>query len=108
MFVDEVVGGRIPKNFIPSVEKGFRNMLAKGPLAGFPVVGFKFELDDGSYHDVDSSDMAFHADRAGAASAKTFLQDEAGAARADHEGRNRSAPSRSKARSPATSPAAAA
>ena len=37
-------GGRIPKNFIPAIEKGFRNMLAKGPLAGFPVVGLKFDL----------------------------------------------------------------
>ena len=38
LFVDNVVGGRIPKNFIPAIEKGFRNMLAKGPVAGFPVV----------------------------------------------------------------------
>ena len=59
MFNDKVTGGRIPKNFIPAVEKGFRNMFAKGPLAGFPVVGIKFDLKDGSYHDVDSSDMAF-------------------------------------------------
>jgi elongation factor G len=59
LFVDHVTGGRIPKNYIPAIEKGFRNMLAKGPVAGFPVVGLKIELDDGSYHDVDSSDMAF-------------------------------------------------
>ncbi|RIK77455.1 MAG: elongation factor G [Planctomycetota bacterium] len=59
MFVDKVTGGRIPKNYIPAIEKGVRNMLAKGPLAGFPVVNLKFELEDGSYHDVDSSDMAF-------------------------------------------------
>ncbi len=59
LFIDNVTGGRIPKNYIPAVEKGFRNMLAKGPVAGFPVVGLKIELDDGSYHDVDSSDMAF-------------------------------------------------
>ena len=59
LFVDKVVGGRIPKNFIPAIEKGFRNMLAKGPVAGFPVVGMKIELNDGKYHDVDSSDMAF-------------------------------------------------
>ena len=45
LFVDKVVGGRIPKNFIPAIEKGFRNMLAKGPLAGFPVVGLKIELE---------------------------------------------------------------
>jgi elongation factor G len=59
LFVDKVVGGRIPKNFIPAIEKGFRNMLAKGPVAGFPVVGMRIELNDGKYHDVDSSDMAF-------------------------------------------------
>ncbi|MCC6491914.1 MAG: elongation factor G [Pirellulales bacterium] len=59
MFVDKVTGGRIPKNYIPAIEKGVRNMIAKGPLAGFPVVNLKFELEDGSYHDVDSSDMAF-------------------------------------------------
>jgi elongation factor G len=59
LFVDSVVQGRIPKNFIPAVEKGVRNMMAKGPLAGFPVVNLKFDLQDGSYHEVDSSDMAF-------------------------------------------------
>jgi elongation factor G len=59
LFLDKVVQGRIPKNFIPAVEKGVKNMMSKGPLAGFPVVNFKFELQDGSYHDVDSSDMAF-------------------------------------------------
>ena len=59
LFVDNVRGGRIPTNFIPAIEKGFRNMLAKGPVAGFPVVGIKIELNDGKYHEVDSSDMAF-------------------------------------------------
>ena len=59
LFLDKVVQGRIPKNFIPAIEKGVRNSLVKGPLAGFPVVNFKFILEDGSYHDVDSSDMAF-------------------------------------------------
>jgi elongation factor G len=59
MFVDNVTGGRIPKNYIPAIEKGFRNMLAKGPVAGYPVVGMRIDLNDGSYHDVDSSDMAF-------------------------------------------------
>jgi elongation factor G len=59
LFVDSVVQGRIPKNYIPAVEKGVRNMMAKGPLAGFPVVNLKFDLQDGSYHEVDSSDMAF-------------------------------------------------
>lgn len=59
VFEDKIVGGRIPKEFIPSVEKGFRACLNKGPVAGFPVVGLKTVLTDGSYHDVDSSDMAF-------------------------------------------------
>ena len=58
-FEDKVIGGRIPKEYIPSVEKGFRESLAKGPVAGYPVVGVKAILEDGSYHDVDSSDMAF-------------------------------------------------
>jgi elongation factor G len=58
-FEDNVVGGRIPREYIPSVEKGFRDSLHKGPLAGFPIVGVKAILEDGTYHDVDSSDMAF-------------------------------------------------
>ena len=58
-FVDEVVQGRIPREYIPSVEKGFRDSLTKGPVAEFPIVGIKCTLNDGSYHDVDSSDMAF-------------------------------------------------
>ncbi|HWB00996.1 MAG TPA: elongation factor G, partial [Pirellulales bacterium] len=59
VFEDEVIGGRIPKEYIPSVEKGFRACMNKGPVAGFPLVGLKVVLNDGSYHDVDSSDMAF-------------------------------------------------
>jgi elongation factor G len=58
-FQDEVVGGVIPRQFIPSVEKGVRNTLVEGHLAGFPVVDVKVSVFDGSYHDVDSSDMAF-------------------------------------------------
>ena len=58
-FENKVVGGRIPKEYIPSVEKGFRMSMEKGPIAGFPIVGVKATLADGSYHDVDSSDMAF-------------------------------------------------
>ncbi len=58
-FEDLVVGGRIPREYIPSVEKGFRDSLMKGPVAEFPIVGVKAILEDGSYHDVDSSDMAF-------------------------------------------------
>jgi elongation factor G len=58
-FESVVVGGRIPREYIPSVEKGFRDSLHKGPVAGFPIVGVKGILEDGSYHEVDSSDMAF-------------------------------------------------
>ena len=58
-FENKVVGGRIPREYIPSVEKGFRMSMEKGPIAGFPIVGVKATLADGSYHDVDSSDMAF-------------------------------------------------
>lgn len=59
-FEDSVVGGRIPKQYIPAVEKGFRDSLTKGPVAEYPVVGTKIELTDGSYHDVDSSEKAFY------------------------------------------------
>jgi elongation factor G len=58
-FEDAIVGGVIPRQFIPSVEKGIRGALGSGPLAGYPVVDFKAKLVFGSYHDVDSSDMAF-------------------------------------------------
>jgi elongation factor G len=59
VFEENVVGGRIPKQFIPAVEKGFRSGLKKGPVAGYPVVGLRVTLEDGSYHEVDSSDLAF-------------------------------------------------
>ncbi|MHC5537834.1 elongation factor G [Singulisphaera rosea] len=59
IFENEVTGGRIPSEYIPSVEKGFRDSLHKGPVAGYEVIGVKMILQDGSYHDVDSSDMAF-------------------------------------------------
>lgn len=58
-FEDEVVGGRIPKEFIPAVDEGFKEQMAKGPLIGFPIVGMKVTLKDGAYHDVDSSYLAF-------------------------------------------------
>jgi len=58
-FVDAVVGGVVPRNFIPSVEKGLRENLVKGVLAGYPMVGLRAKLYDGSYHPVDSSEMAF-------------------------------------------------
>jgi len=58
-FVNEVFGGAIPRNFIPAVEKGIQEARQKGVLAGFPTVDFRVILYDGSYHDVDSSEMAF-------------------------------------------------
>ena len=59
VFEDKIVGGVIPKNFIPSVDKGIREALKKGVVAGYPVVDVKVTLYDGSTHDVDSSDIAF-------------------------------------------------
>ena len=58
-FEDAVVGGAVPRNFIPSVEKGLRENIVKGVLAGYPMVGLHAKLYDGSYHPVDSSEMAF-------------------------------------------------
>jgi elongation factor G len=58
-FVNKIFGGSIPREFIPSVEKGIKETVSKGVLAGFPVVDIKATLYDGSYHDVDSSDIAF-------------------------------------------------
>lgn len=59
IFEQEVVGGAVPKNFFPAVEKGLQESVLKGPLAAYPVVGVKGILYDGSYHSVDSSEMAF-------------------------------------------------
>ncbi len=59
IFAEEVFGGSVPRNFFPSVEKGLRNAVVKGVLAGYPLVGLKATLYDGSYHPVDSNDMAF-------------------------------------------------
>ena len=59
VFAEEVVGGAVPKNYFPAVEKGLQESVLKGPLAGYPVVGVKAVLYDGSYHPVDSSEMAF-------------------------------------------------
>ena len=58
-FGERVVGGSVPKGFFPAVEKGLRECILKGPLAGYPVVGLSAVLYDGSYHPVDSSEMAF-------------------------------------------------
>ena len=59
VFEEKVFGGAVPKNFFPAVEKGLRESTAKGVLAGYPMVGIKATLVDGSYHPVDSSEMAF-------------------------------------------------
>ena len=59
VFEQQVVGGAVPKNYFPAVEKGIQESVQKGPLAGYPVVGVKAVLYDGSYHPVDSSEMAF-------------------------------------------------
>src|SRR5205823_3027532 len=58
-FVDEIVGGVIPRQYIPAVERGVQEAAVRGPVAGYPVVDFKVELYDGSYHDVDSNEMSF-------------------------------------------------
>ena len=58
-FIDEIKGGVIPREFIPSVDKGIRDTLPNGVVAGFPVVDVRIRLVFGSYHDVDSSQLAF-------------------------------------------------
>lgn len=59
VFEEKVVGGSVPKGYFPAVEKGLRDSIKKGPIAGYPVVGLKATLVDGSYHPVDSSEMSF-------------------------------------------------
>ena len=59
VFENKIVGGVIPKEFIPSIEKGVREAMRRGVLAGYPVIDVKVSLFDGSYHDVDSSGPAF-------------------------------------------------
>ena len=58
-FVNQITGGKIPREFIPAVEKGFKNAMSNGPLAGFPVQSMKVRLYDGSFHDVDSDSLSF-------------------------------------------------
>jgi elongation factor G len=71
-FDNKIVGGVIPREYIPSVDKGIQGALDNGVVAGFPVVDVKFELVDGSFHDVDSSEMAFQI--AGSMAAKEALK----------------------------------
>ena len=86
-FENEVVGGTVPKEFIPGVEKGLESVLGSGVLAGFPVVDLKVTLIDGKYHDVDSSALGVRNLRA-PVPAGSAAKGEARPARADHEGRS--------------------
>ncbi len=77
-FENNIVGGKVPKDYVPAVEKGCREAMSSGVLAGYPMVDIKFSLFEGSYHDVDSSEMAFKAAailavREGAKKAKPVL-----------------------------------
>ena len=65
-FVDDTKGGVVPKDYVPSVDKGFRTAMQKGPTIGFPIIGVRAVINDGSTHPVDSSDMAFQAAGLGA------------------------------------------
>jgi elongation factor G len=65
-FIDHTIGGTIPPQFIPAVSKGYEEVTKKGPLCGFPVVGVRMVVDDGGYHPVDSSELAFRAATHGA------------------------------------------
>lgn len=59
IFESKIVGGAVPKEYIPGVQKGIESVMGSGPLAGFPMLGVKATLIDGGYHDVDSSVLAF-------------------------------------------------
>ncbi len=79
-FINKIVGGAIPKEYIPAIEKGIKEAMDKGVVAGYPLVDVKVTLHDGSYHDVDSSEMAFHiagsmALQAGAKRAEAILME---------------------------------
>jgi hypothetical protein len=89
-FIDEVKGGNIPREYIPSVEKGMRETAETGSLIGFPIIDFEIHLLDGAYHDVDSSALAFEITGRGAmreAAQKAGIK----LPRADDEGRSRDA-----------------
>lgn len=77
-FVNNVVGGKIPREFIPAVEKGFKEQLTKGAFIGYPAIGVRVTLEDGQYHDVDSSEMAFRI--AAMAAVREFYKDASPAA----------------------------
>ena len=86
-FESKIVGGSVPKEYIPGVEKGLNSVLSSGPVIGFPVVDLKVTLIDGAYHEVDSSAIAFEiATRC--AHARSLRTGGRRAARADHEGRS--------------------
>ena len=89
-FVDAIKGGSVPREYIPAVEKGLRETLPNGVLAGFPVVDVKVTLFDGSYHDVDSNENAFKM-AASMAFKDGMRKASPGAARADDGGRGRDA-----------------
>ncbi len=83
-FASEVVGGNVPKEYVPGVQKGVASVMGSGPLIGFPIVDVKFVLTDGAYHDVDSSVLAFEiAGRAGFPRSRAEGRPED--PRADHE-----------------------
>ncbi len=86
-FINGVVGGAVPREYVPAVDKGIKEAVETGVIAGYPVVDVKVTLFDGSYHDVDSNEMAFKI--AGSMGFKEgFRRAQPGAARADHEGRS--------------------
>jgi elongation factor G len=87
VFKDEIKGGNIPKEYIPAIEKGFRETAMTGSLIGFPIIDFEVLLYDGAYHDVDSSALAFEICARGAMRSRPEGRHQA--ARADHEGRGR-------------------
>ena len=101
VFESKIVGGSVPKEFIPGVEKGLESAKENGLLAGFPVIDFKATLIDGAYHDVDSSVLAFEI-AARAAFRELREKGAPEAARADHEGRGADARTSTWATSSAT------
>ena len=89
-FESTVVGGAIPKEYIPAVGEGIKEATKAGILGGFPVLGVKATVYDGSYHEVDSSEMAFHI--AGSMAFKGgYAQSRRYSCRANHEGRSNNA-----------------